>query len=66
MINWTKEELEKVQEHYQKEYDEAEDKIDESSYPPGEQLQMDKSEAIIRLLRNMMDEKSWTYKLGHS
>lgn len=66
MINWTKEELEKVQEHYQKEYDEAEDKIDESSYPPNEQLQMDKSEAIIRLLRGMMDEKSWTYKLGHS
>lgn len=66
MINWTKEELEKIQEYYQKEYDEAEEKINESSYPPDEQLQMDKSQAIIRLLKNMMNEESWIYKLGHS
>lgn len=66
MINWTKEELKKVQEYCQKEYDEAEEKINESSYPPDVQLQMDKSQAIIRLLENMMNEESWIYKLEHS
>ena len=65
MISWTKEELEKVKEYYQKQYDEAEEKIEESSYPPDEQLQMDKAEEVIRLLRNMMNENSWIYKLGH-
>ena len=65
MINWTKEELEKVQEYYQKQYDAAEEKINESSYPPDEQLQMDKAEEIIRLLRDMMNEKSWIYRLAH-
>lgn len=65
MINWTKEELEKVQEYYQSKYDEAEEKIDESSYPPDEQLEMDKAQDIIWLLKDMMNEKSWIYKLAH-
>lgn len=65
-MNWTKKELEKIQEYYQKQYNEAEEKIETSSYPPDEQLQMDRAEEIVILLRDMMNENSWIYKLGHS
>ena len=63
---WTKEELDKLQEFYQSEYDKAEEKINESSYPPDEELQMEKSQAIIWLLRDMTNEKSWIYKFAKS
>jgi hypothetical protein len=66
MITWTTEQLKKLEEYYQEEYDKAEKEIENSSYPPDEELQMEKSQAIVWLLRDMMNEKSWVYKLAHT
>jgi hypothetical protein len=62
MVNWTTEDLLKLKIHHEEELKIAEDAIENSSYPPDEQREIDINEHIIQLLRHMMDEKSWICK----
>lgn len=55
MINWSTENLKKLQKFYQDEYNNAEKEIEISSYPPDEELKMEKSQAIIWLLKDMIN-----------
>jgi hypothetical protein len=64
--SWTPIELKKLQEYYEEQLKEAEDEIENSSYPPDEQRRIDINEHVISLLEDMMNETSWSYKYSHS
>ena len=64
-MEWTKEQLDLLEQWHKEELEEAEEAISESSYPPDEQRKIDINEAIIRLLRDMKNEKSWIYRKCH-
>lgn len=66
MINWTPDKLKKLQEYYEEQLKQAEEAIETSSYPPDEQREIDINEHVINLIRYMVNENSWIYKLGHN
>lgn len=63
MINWSEKELTLLQDYYKEKKKEAEEKLEDSSFPPDEQKTINESQEIIWLIKDMMNERSWVYKL---
>lgn len=63
MINWTEKELLLLKKYYEEKMKEANEEIKDSSFPPDQQTIIDESQNIIWLIKDMMNERSWVYKL---
>jgi len=61
-ICWGIDGINRIIKFYEEEIEEAENDMNSSSFPEGEQETITSSEACISLLREMRDEKSWMYR----
>lgn len=61
-IIWTESGIDKLIQHYEENIKVCTEKQEESSFPEGEEEQINRYDECISLLRDMKDKKSWVYK----